>query len=156
LEPVFVLLLNIFFYLFAEMETKAPFLTQGELFVGRNGLKNQREPTNGVAVLNGVDPTQPPIVDLPPLPSALPIQGSLGMTQELSNSFLSESLLSPGPSMKPSKTLEEAKPAADAELVTIPIRKGRWSPEEKILFLHGLRLFGKGRWKKIRHFLPMR
>jgi hypothetical protein len=35
-------------------------------------------------------------------------------------------------------------------------RAGRWSPEEKLLFLHGLRQFGRGRWKKIQTFLPSR
>jgi Myb-like DNA-binding domain len=35
-------------------------------------------------------------------------------------------------------------------------RSGRWTPEEKLLFLHGLRLYGRGRWKKIRQFLPTR
>jgi hypothetical protein len=33
---------------------------------------------------------------------------------------------------------------------------GRWSLDEKILFLYGLRKFGKGRWKKISVFLPDR
>lgn len=36
------------------------------------------------------------------------------------------------------------------------LKHGRWSPEEKLLFLHGLKLFGRGRWKKIRTFLPFR
>merc|ERR1711865_486008 len=36
------------------------------------------------------------------------------------------------------------------------IRTGRWAPDEKILFLYGLRLFGKGRWKKMSCFLPHR
>ena len=35
-------------------------------------------------------------------------------------------------------------------------RTGRWSLDEKILFLYGLRKFGKGRWKKISVFLPNR
>lgn len=35
-------------------------------------------------------------------------------------------------------------------------RQGRWSPEEKLLFLHGLKLYGRGNWKKIRAFLPLR
>ena len=33
---------------------------------------------------------------------------------------------------------------------------GRWSPEEKLLFLHGLKQFGRGRWKNIQMFLPTR
>jgi hypothetical protein len=33
---------------------------------------------------------------------------------------------------------------------------GRWTLDEKILFLYGLRKFGKGRWKKISVFLPDR
>ena len=35
-------------------------------------------------------------------------------------------------------------------------RSGRWSMDEKILFLYGLRRFGKGRWKKISIYLPDR
>jgi hypothetical protein len=35
-------------------------------------------------------------------------------------------------------------------------RTGRWSLDEKILFLYGLRKFGKGRWKKISFYLPHR
>lgn len=35
-------------------------------------------------------------------------------------------------------------------------RSGRWSADEQLLFLHGLKVFGKGRWKKIRTFLPFR
>ena len=35
-------------------------------------------------------------------------------------------------------------------------RSGRWTPDEKLLFLHGLKLYGRGRWKKIRQFLPTR
>ncbi len=37
-----------------------------------------------------------------------------------------------------------------------PGRSGRWTPDEKLLFLHGLKLHGRGRWKKIRQFLPTR
>lgn len=33
---------------------------------------------------------------------------------------------------------------------------GRWSHEEKLLFLHGLKRFGKGRWKKMSVYLPHR
>ena len=35
-------------------------------------------------------------------------------------------------------------------------RSGRWSQDEKLLFLHGVMVYGKGRWKKIRTFLPAR
>jgi len=35
-------------------------------------------------------------------------------------------------------------------------RSGRWTPDEKLLFLHGLKVYGRGRWKKIRQFLPTR
>lgn len=35
-------------------------------------------------------------------------------------------------------------------------RAGRWSPEEKLLFLHGLKQFGRGRWKKIQTLLQTR
>jgi SHAQKYF class myb-like DNA-binding protein len=37
-----------------------------------------------------------------------------------------------------------------------PFRTGRWTPDEKILFLYGLRMFGKGRWKKMSVYLPQR
>lgn len=33
---------------------------------------------------------------------------------------------------------------------------GRWSQDERILFLYGLQTFGKGRWKKISSFVPNR
>lgn len=35
-------------------------------------------------------------------------------------------------------------------------RTGRWTPDEKILFLYGLKRFGKGRWKKMSVYLPHR
>jgi hypothetical protein len=35
-------------------------------------------------------------------------------------------------------------------------RAGRWTPDEKILFLYGLKRFGKGRWKKMSIYLPHR
>lgn len=35
-------------------------------------------------------------------------------------------------------------------------RVGRWSSDEKILFLHGLKEFGKGRWKLIQKYIPGR
>jgi hypothetical protein len=35
-------------------------------------------------------------------------------------------------------------------------RSGRWTPDEKILFLYGLKRFGKGRWKKMSIYLPHR
>lgn len=47
----------------------------------------------------------------------------------------------------------EPKPEQNTEL---SFRSGRWTPDEKILFLHGLKIFGKGRWKKISIYLPQR
>jgi hypothetical protein len=35
-------------------------------------------------------------------------------------------------------------------------RSGRWSLDEKVLFLYGLQKFGKGRWKKMSVYLPNR
>lgn len=35
-------------------------------------------------------------------------------------------------------------------------RSGRWTPDEKLLFLYGLKRFGKGRWKKMSVYLPHR
>jgi Myb-like DNA-binding domain len=35
-------------------------------------------------------------------------------------------------------------------------RTGRWTMDEKTLFLYGLRKFGKGKWKKISAYLPNR
>jgi hypothetical protein len=37
-----------------------------------------------------------------------------------------------------------------------PVRAGRWSLDEKILFLFGLQKFGKGHWKKISIYVPDR
>jgi hypothetical protein len=37
-----------------------------------------------------------------------------------------------------------------------PLRTGRWTQEEKLLFLYGLKRFGKGRWKKMSVYLPHR
>jgi hypothetical protein len=34
--------------------------------------------------------------------------------------------------------------------------KGKWSDEEKLLFLVGLRKFGKGKWKEIGNVLTTR
>ena len=45
------------------------------------------------------------------------------------------------------------KPDSDRGL---PFRTGRWTPDEKILFLYGLKMFGKGRWKKMSIYLPHR
>ena len=36
------------------------------------------------------------------------------------------------------------------------LRVGRWTSDEKVLFLYGLRKFGKGRWKKISLYVPGR
>jgi hypothetical protein len=35
-------------------------------------------------------------------------------------------------------------------------RTGRWTLDEKVLFLYGLKKFGKGRWKKMSVYLPNR
>eukprot|EP00980_Cylindrotheca_fusiformis_P008799 scaffold1869_cov122-Cylindrotheca_fusiformis.AAC.61 len=51
---------------------------------------------------------------------------------------------------------------ASSSLVVAPVaagpvqRTGRWTPDEKILFLYGLKRFGKGRWKKMSIYLPHR
>lgn len=49
----------------------------------------------------------------------------------------------------PTETLTRTPPS-------LAQRTGRWSLDEKILFLYGLRKFGKGRWKKISIYLPKR
>ena len=36
------------------------------------------------------------------------------------------------------------------------LRVGRWTLDEKVLFLYGLKKFGKGRWKKISFYVPDR
>jgi hypothetical protein len=60
------------------------------------------------------------------------------------------------------KTKEKGKKSGE-KLVPAPstpdsptLKHGRWSTAEKLLFLHGLKLFGRGRWKKISTFLPLR
>jgi Myb-like DNA-binding domain len=46
--------------------------------------------------------------------------------------------------------------SATATIEEAPLRTGRWTPDEKILFLYGLKRFGKGRWKKMSVYLPHR
>lgn len=36
------------------------------------------------------------------------------------------------------------------------VKSGRWSLDEKLMFLYGLSVFGKGRWKKIHAYVPER
>lgn len=45
---------------------------------------------------------------------------------------------------------------AQTSTTTSKQRTGRWTPDEKILFLYGLKRFGKGRWKKMSVYLPHR
>jgi hypothetical protein len=50
-----------------------------------------------------------------------------------------------------------SKPLLTPASATGPVqRSGRWTPDEKILFLYGLKRFGKGRWKKMSIYLPHR
>jgi len=58
-----------------------------------------------------------------------------------------------------------AAPVADQGTITAtwkgsqrnpPQRTGRWTLDEKLLFLYGLKKFGKGRWKKMKAYLPNR
>lgn len=51
-------------------------------------------------------------------------------------------------------TDEVVKEATSPDLP--PSRCGRWSQDEKLMFLYGLSLFGKGRWKKIHAYVPDR
>ena len=53
-------------------------------------------------------------------------------------------------SLQPEQQTRAASPSAPAQ------RTGRWTPDEKILFLYGLKRFGKGRWKKMSIYLPHR
>ena len=64
--------------------------------------------------------------------------GSGALVKAVSHSDLSHSEPKPEQNIEPS------------------LRSGRWTPDEKILFLHGLKIFGKGRWKKISIYLPQR
>jgi hypothetical protein len=43
-----------------------------------------------------------------------------------------------------------------AEESYVPSKVGRWTLDEKILFLYGLQKFGKGHWKKISMYVPDR
>ncbi|CAB9501141.1 expressed unknown protein [Seminavis robusta] len=63
----------------------------------------------------------------------------------LSTSSLSIPTTSSGSTMAAS----EQKPINNA-------KSGRWSLDEKLLFLYGLSVFGKGRWKKISAYVPDR
>ena len=50
----------------------------------------------------------------------------------------------------------DATTSAAAESTYVPSVTGRWSLDEKILFLFGLQKFGKGHWKKISMYVPNR
>ena len=52
--------------------------------------------------------------------------------------------------------LQPAQQASGASPTGPTQRTGRWTPDEKILFLYGLKRFGKGRWKKMSIYLPHR
>lgn len=54
-----------------------------------------------------------------------------------------------------SPSQEEALRIAE-EAAAQASRLGRWSLDEKIMFLYGLSLYGKGRWKKIHAYVPDR
>jgi hypothetical protein len=54
---------------------------------------------------------------------------------------------------------DESSESSLPDIITITgtvQRAGRWTPDEKILFLYGLKRFGKGRWKKMSIYLPHR
>lgn len=50
----------------------------------------------------------------------------------------------------------EKKETVSPESEPASSRCGRWSLDEKLIFLFCLSLFGKGRWKKIHAYLPNR
>jgi hypothetical protein len=58
---------------------------------------------------------------------------------------------SSAPTVVPSRRRTTSTQASSGNL-----RTGRWTLEEKLLFLYGLRKYGKGRWKKISVYLPHR
>lgn len=51
---------------------------------------------------------------------------------------------------------EVAPPQRSPRGPKLPQKVGRWSLDEKILFLYGLKMYGKGRWKRMSKFLPDR
>jgi len=53
-------------------------------------------------------------------------------------------------------TAEDQQRAAAVDLDQPALRTGRWGSDEKLLFLYGLKRFGKGRWKKMSIYLPHR
>ena len=61
-----------------------------------------------------------------------------------------------GPSESSSLAGIESEPNLVDQPTTTALRSGRWGNDEKLLFLYGLKRFGKGRWKKMSVFLPHR
>ena len=62
------------------------------------------------------------------------------------------------PTMVPERSQASPVPVAEdnEETPGSKSRMGRWSLDEKIMFLYGLSLYGKGRWKKIHAYVPDR
>jgi hypothetical protein len=58
-----------------------------------------------------------------------------------------------GSTMDATTTVSSRKAASDRNPSH---RTGRWTLDEKVLFLYGLQKFGKGRWKKMSVYLPNR
>lgn len=56
----------------------------------------------------------------------------------------------------PMKAMPDAATGQEGAGLSGRHRVGRWTIDEKILFLYGLQKFGKGRWKKISLYLPDR
>ena len=55
-----------------------------------------------------------------------------------------------------SGSTSESEQTSSDEKTTSRTKTGRWSLDEKLMFLYGLSLFGKGRWKKIHSYVPER
>lgn len=88
------------------------------------------------------------------LPTACNQPGSASHTTPSNNSDVT---LPPAPIIPGYSTSTIAAGAStNAPKCSRSSRSGRWTPDEKLLFLHGLHIFGRGRWKKIRQFLPTR
>jgi hypothetical protein len=121
-------------------------------------LSERRRKEKGILLVGG-------IIDVHPILSVLGIVDMLDMSTHL-EAQQRQATVSASPSPVPTES--SAAAMVDSLLGVGRVRKGcppsptsdqrtgRWSLDEKLLFLYGLKKYGKGRWKKISVYLPRR
>ena len=100
------------------------------------------------------DDQQQPLVDHAAISSKSPSTDGHGVVDKSTDCEHADATNSD--SSPPSKNTAVSAAAAAALTQSGTHRTGRWTPDEKILFLYGLKRFGKGRWKKMSIYLPHR